>query len=72
MAQKLTHLERLAKSYEVENYLDYILETLLNGNFSEIEGLTKQLKRNELVELTAYAMQTLSPYDFNRLVRYIK
>lgn len=72
MAQKLTHLERLAKSYEVENYLDYILETLLNGNFSEIEWLTKQLKRNELVELTAYAMQTLSPYDFNRLVRYIK
>ena len=51
----MTHLEKLAKSYEVENYFDYIIESQMNGNFEQVRELAKRLKRNELVRFCAYA-----------------
>lgn len=50
----MTHLERLAKAYEVENYFDYIITSQMNGNFEQVRELAKKLKRNELVQFVSY------------------
>lgn len=52
----MTHLERLAKSYEVENFFDYIIESQANGNLSQVRELAKELNRKELVMFCAYAL----------------
>lgn len=51
----MTHLERLAKAYGVENYFDYIISSQMNGNFEQVRELAKKLKRNELVRFCVYA-----------------
>lgn len=51
----MTHLEKLAKDYEVENFFDYIIESQANGNFSQVRELAKELKRKELMEFALYA-----------------
>lgn len=58
----MTHLERLAKAYEVENFFDYIIESQVNGNFNQVKELAKKLKRNELVHFTAYALKYWGEY----------
>ena len=58
----MTHLEKLAKDYEVENFFDYIIESQANGNFSQVRELAKDLKRNELVRFTAYALKYYGEY----------
>lgn len=58
----MTHLERLAKAYEVKNFFDYIIESQVNGNFSQVRELAKKLKRNELVRFTAYALTYYDKY----------
>lgn len=50
----MTHLERLAKAYEVGGFFDYLIESYVNGNFSQVRDLAKKLKRNELVEFINY------------------
>lgn len=50
----MTHLERLAKNYEVENFFDYIIESQMNGNLEQVRELAKKLKRNELVWFVSY------------------
>lgn len=52
----MTHLERLAKSYEVDNFFEYIVESQINGNISQVRELAKKLKRNELVMFCNYAL----------------
>lgn len=52
----MTHLEKLAKSYGVENYFDYIITSQMNGHFDQVRELAKKLKRNELVQFCAYAV----------------
>lgn len=68
----MTHLDKLAKSYEVENYLEYIVEVYINGNFSYIGGLTKKLKRNEIPLLMEVARACLSERDYYRFIKYIQ
>ena len=51
----MTHLEKLAKYYGVENFFDYIITSQMNGNFEQVRELAKKLKRNELVHFCAYA-----------------
>ena len=58
----MTHLEKLAKDNEVENFFDYIIESQANGNFSQVRELAKELKRNELVRFTAYALKYYGEY----------
>ena len=58
----MTHLERLAKAYEVENFFDYIIQSQVNGHFSQVRELAKKLKRNELVRFTAYALKYYDKY----------
>lgn len=58
----MTHLERLAKSYEVENFFDYIINSQANGNHQQVRELAKKLKRNELVRFTAYALKYFGEY----------
>lgn len=58
----MTHLEKLAKDYEVENFFDYIIESQANGNFSQVRELAKKLKLNELVQFTAYALKYYGEY----------
>lgn len=58
----MTHLEKLANDYEVENFFDYIIESQANGNFSQVRELAKELKRNELVRFTAYALKYYGEY----------
>lgn len=58
----MTHLEKLAKDYEVENFFDYIIESQANGNFSQVRELAKKLKRNEHVRFTAYALKYYDEY----------
>lgn len=58
----MTHLERLAKAYEVENFFDYIINSQANGNFSQVREFAKKLKRNELVQFTAYALKYYGEY----------
>lgn len=58
----MTHLEKLAKDYEVENFFDYIIESQANGNFSQVRELAKELKRNELVRFTVYALKYYGEY----------
>lgn len=52
----MTHLEKLAKEYEADNYFDYIIESQANGNFSQVRKLAKRLKRNELAMFCMYAL----------------
>ena len=52
----MTHLERLAKAYEVENFFDYIISSQMNGNFEQVRELAKKLNRKELVQFCAYAV----------------
>ena len=58
----MTHLEKLANDYEVENFFDYIIESQANGNFIQVRELAKELKRNELVRFTAYALKYYGEY----------
>lgn len=58
----MTHLEKLAKAYEVENFFDYIIESQVNGNLNQVKELAKKLKRNELVRFTAYALKYYDKY----------
>lgn len=53
----MTHLERLAKAYEVENFFDCIIESYINGNRDQVIELAKKLKRNELVNFVWYALE---------------
>lgn len=58
----MTHLERLAKAYEVDNFFEYIIESQANGNFNQVKELAKKLKRNELVQFTVYALKYYGEY----------
>ena len=58
----MTHLEKLAQDYEVENFFDYIIESQANGNFSQVRELANKLKRKELVRFTAYALKYYGEY----------
>ena len=58
----MTHLEKLAKAYEVEDFFDYIILSQANGNISQVRELAKKLKRNELVRFTAYALKYYDEY----------
>lgn len=58
----MTHLERLAKAYEVENFFDYIIESQMNGHIEQVRELAKKLKRNELVWFISYCHTCGSRY----------
>lgn len=51
----MTHLEKLAKSYEVDNFFDYIIESQINGNFSQVRDLFGELTKKERYAFIAYA-----------------
>ena len=53
----MTHLDKLAKSYEVDNFFDYIIESYLNGNFTQVKELAKKLKRAEFAQFCWYAIE---------------
>lgn len=48
MAKK--SLENLAKSYEVENFFDYICETFINGNKAETLELFYEMRPSDRLD----------------------
>lgn len=70
----MTHLQRLAKSYELEvndySFFDYIIETLANGNFSSIPELVRKLTRKEYGQLISYCYEYGGQYG-QELIRYL-
>lgn len=51
----MTHLEKLAKSYEVEDFFDYIIESQINGNFSQVRELFNEMTKKDRYAFIAYA-----------------
>ena len=51
----MTHLEKLAKSYEVDDFFDYIIENQINGNFTDVRELFNELTKKERYAFIAYA-----------------
>lgn len=70
----MTHLQRLAKSYELEvndySFFDYIIETLANGNFSSIPELVRKLTRKEYGQLISYCYEYGGQYG-QKLINYL-
>lgn len=70
----MTHLQRLAKSYELEvndySFFDYIIETLVNGNFSSIPELVRELTRKEYGQLISYCHE-YGGQSGQELIRYL-
>lgn len=70
----MTHLQKLAKSYELEvndySFFDYIIETLVNGNFSSIPGLVRQLTKKEYGQLIDYCHEYGGTYG-QKLIKYL-
>lgn len=70
----MTHLQKLAKSYELEvndySFFDYIIETLVNGNFSSIPELVQELTRKEYGQLISYCHEYGGQYG-QELIRYL-
>lgn len=70
----MTHLQKLAKSYELEvndhSFFDYIIETLVNGNFSSIPELVRELTRKEYGQLISYCHEYGGQYG-QELIRYL-
>lgn len=70
----MTHLQRLAKSYELEvndySFFDYIIETLVNGNFSSIPELVRKLTRKEYGQLISYCYEYGGLYG-QKLINYL-
>lgn len=48
-------LKQLAKSYEVENFFDYIIESYINGNFSQVRELFNEMSKKDRYAFIAYA-----------------
>lgn len=70
----MTHLQKLAKSYELEindhSFFDYIIETLVNGNFSSIPELVRQLTKKEYGQLIDYCHEYGGLYG-QELITYL-
>lgn len=70
----MTHLQKLAKSYELEvndySFFDYIIETLANGNFSSIPELVRKLTRKEYGQLIGYCYKYGGQYG-KKLINYL-
>lgn len=54
-------LEKLAKSYEVENFFDYIIESQINGNLSQVRELFNEMSKKDRYAFIAYA-QSMGQY----------
>lgn len=53
----MTHLEKLAKAYEVENFFDYIIESQATGNFKQVRDLARELDADERKMLVDYCVE---------------
>lgn len=53
----MTHLEKLAKSYEVENFFDYIIESQINGNFRQVRKLYCEMTGKDRKAFYHYAKE---------------
>lgn len=49
MAKK--NLQALSKSYEVDNFYDYIIESYTNGNFLSVPKLIREMRRRDRAQL---------------------
>ena len=58
-------LKALAKSYEVENFYDYIIESYVNGNFTQATELIREMSRRDRAQLLVY----VSGGNFNHELR---
>lgn len=69
----MTHLERLAKKYELNAngiaFFDYIIESQANGDFEQVRNLAKELKRNELVMFCEYALMEYGGAEANEVIK---
>ena len=66
----MTHLQKLAKSYELEvndySFFDY----MVNGNFSSIPELVRQLSKKEYGQLIDYCHEYGGRYG-QELIKYL-
>lgn len=46
-----------AKYYEVESIFDYMLDSYINGNFSQLINLYLELSRNARADFVGYCLQ---------------
>lgn len=53
----MTHLEKLAKSYEVDNFFDYIIEKQYIGAIAYVRELFKKMRVKDRYTFIAYAME---------------
>ena len=64
MAKK--DLKALERSYEVENFYEYIIDSYVNGNFSQAEKLIHEMRRRDRAQLLVY----VSAGDYDHALRY--
>lgn len=53
----MTHLEKLSKSYEVDNFFDYIIESRINGNLSQVRELYREMTGKDRKAFYHYAKE---------------
>lgn len=59
----MTHVEKLAKRHEVDDYFSDILQVYICGYPEKVVELASKLKRHELVQFIVYCMENGGPYS---------
>ena len=64
-------LEQQARYYEVPDMEIYMYETYLNGNFSDLKRLYKELNRDSRRQFLGYVMTEVCEEDRRRILETI-
>ena len=57
--------------YEVDNIFEYMYETYINGNHSQLKTLYKELRREARKEFIAFCFEMVSPQHRMQIIQAI-